>query len=109
MVGDGGVYASARDLLKWDQALYGEEIVSQATLAEAFTSGKLNNGEETDYGFGWVVERSKNKGLTVSHGGLWVGFRTSIERQVDRKLTVIVLSNNTTSKLDQVLQAIEEL
>ena len=108
-VGDGGLYASARDLLKWDQALYGEKLVSQATLSEAFTSGKLNNGEETDYGFGWVVERSKNKGLTVSHGGLWVGFRTSIERQVDRKLTVIVLSNNTTSKLDQVLQAIEEL
>lgn len=109
MVGDGGVYASARDLLKWDQALYGEKLVSKTTLAEAFTSGKLNNGKETDYGFGWVVERSRNKGLIVSHGGLWVGFRTSIERQVDRKLTVIVLSNNTTSKLDQVLQAIEEL
>ncbi len=109
MVGDGGIYASARDLLKWDQALYGEELVSQTTLAEAFTSGKLNSGKETGYGFGWVVERSKNKGLAVSHGGLWVGFRTSIERQVDRRLTVIVLSNNSTSNLDQVLQAIEEL
>ena len=86
-----------------------EFIVSQTTLAEAFTSGKLNSGKETGYGFGWVVERSKNKGLAVSHGGLWVGFRTSIERQVDRRLTVIVLSNNSTSNLDQVLQAIEEL
>jgi len=109
MVGDGGIYASARDLLKWDQALYGEELVSQTTLAEAFTSGKLNSGKETGYGFGWVVERSKNKGLAVSHGGSWVGFRTSIERLVDRKLTVIVLSNNSTANLDQVLQAIEEL
>lgn len=109
MVGDGGIYASARDLMKWDQALYGEKLVSQATLDEAFTVGKLNNGKETDYGFGWSVERSKNDGLTVSHGGSWVGFRTYIVRGVDRKLTVIVLSNNSTSKLDQILDAIKEL
>ena len=109
MVGDGGIYASARDLLKWDQALYGEKLVSQKTLGEAFTSGKLNNGKETGYGFGWVVENTKDRGLVVSHGGSWVGFRTAIERKVGRKLTVIVLSNNSTSQLDRILQAIEEL
>lgn len=109
MVGDGGVYASARDLLKWDQALCGEKLVSKATLDEAFTSGKLNSGKETGYGFGWLVQRSKTDGLTVSHGGQWVGFRTSIQRQVDRKVTVIVLSNNSTSHLDSVLRAIDEL
>jgi len=80
MVGDGGIYSSARDLLKWDQALYGEKLVSQATLRQAFTSGKLNSGEETGYGFGWLVRQSKASGLVVSHGGSWVGFRTAIER-----------------------------
>jgi CubicO group peptidase (beta-lactamase class C family) len=109
MVGDGGIYCSARDLLKWDQALYGEKLVSQTTLDEAFTSGKLDSGMETGYGFGWRIDRSKKNGLTVSHGGSWVGFRTSIQRSVDRKLTVIVLSNNSTSKIDQILQAIDEL
>ena len=109
MVGDGGIYCSARDLLKWDQALYGDQLVSQATLDEAFVSGKLNDGEETGYGFGWVVQSSKDQGLTVSHGGQWVGFRTFIKRQPDRKLTVIVLTNNSASKFDQVLDAIDEL
>ena len=109
MVGDGGFYSSARDLLKWDQALYGEKLVSQPTLDEAFTSGKLNGGEETGYGFGWIVQRSERDGLTVSHNGHWVGFRTFIKRQPDRKLTIIVLSNNSASKFDQVIKAIEEL
>jgi CubicO group peptidase (beta-lactamase class C family) len=109
MVGDGGIYASARDMLKWDQALYGEKLVSQTTLDEAFTSGKLDSGWRTGYGFGWMIDRSKNNGLTVSHGGAWVGFRTSIQRSIDRKLTVIVLSNNSTSKIDQILRAINEL
>ena len=109
MVGDGGIYASARDLLKWDQALYGDELVSRETLDEAFTAGKLNNGKDTGYGFGWAISRSKDRGLVVSHGGHWVGFRTSIERQVDRKLTVIVLSNNSTMHLDSVCRAIDEL
>ncbi len=109
MVGDGGVYSSARDLLKWDQALCGEKLVSPLTLNEAFTSGKLNDGSETGYGFGWSVERSKNRGLTVAHGGSWVGFRTSIARQIDRKYTIIVLTNNSTNNLEQVLNAIDEL
>ncbi|QEG22873.1 serine hydrolase domain-containing protein [Mariniblastus fucicola] len=109
MVGDGGIYASARDLLKWDQALYGEKLVSRKTLTEAFTPGKLNNGDQTDYGFGWMVERSADDGLTVSHGGHWVGFQTSILRGIDRKLTVILLSNNSTQHLDQITRAIDQL
>ena len=47
MIGDGGVYASARDLLKWDQALYTDKLVSEESIAEAFTSGKTNDGDET--------------------------------------------------------------
>lgn len=109
MVGDGGIYASARDLLKWDQALYTEKLVKKAMLDEAFTSGVLKNGIETGYGYGWIVSRDKTEGLTTSHDGSWVGFRTSIQRHPDRKLTVIVLSNSSTLQIDQINRAIEEL
>ena len=40
ITGSGGMYSTLDDLLKWDQALYTERLVRQATLAEAFTPGR---------------------------------------------------------------------
>lgn len=91
IVGDGNVYASVEDLLKWDQALYTEKLVKKATLQEAFTPGRLNNGESTQYGFGWGVDETGKK---LSHTGGWVGFRTIIVRYTDKNQTLIVLDNS---------------
>jgi CubicO group peptidase (beta-lactamase class C family) len=109
MIGDGGVYASARDLLKWDQALYGETLVKKTLLDEAFTSGKLNDGSETEYGFGWQISKSPTGDLQISHGGGWVGFRTFIFREPASKLTCIVLSNCSTMILSKVIDELEKL
>jgi N-acyl-D-amino-acid deacylase len=92
VIGDGNVYSSAEDLLKWDQALYTTKLVSSATLKEAFTPVKLNDGSNYNYGFGWGIE---NNGKKVSHTGGWVGFRTVIERDMENKTTLIILSNSS--------------
>lgn len=88
IVGDGNIYSCAEDLLKWDQALYTEKLVKRSTLKEAFTPGKLNNGESTDYGFGWMIS-----GDTTAHSGGWVAFATFIERITGSKQTLVFLSN----------------
>ncbi|MBL0743131.1 serine hydrolase [Chryseolinea lacunae] len=92
IVGDGNVYASAEDLLKWDQALYTEKLVKRETLKEAFTPAKLLNGESTRYGFGWFID---DGGRRISHTGSWVGFNTQIIRKVDTHETLIVLDNGS--------------
>ncbi len=109
MIGDGGIYASVRDLLKWDQALYGEKLIKQATLEQAFTTGKTNDGEETGYGFGWAIESANGKPVRVVHGGGWVGFRTSIERNLRDKQTTIVLTNHSSNHLGVILAAVEKI
>jgi N-acyl-D-amino-acid deacylase len=92
IVGDGNVYSTIEDLYKWDQALYTEKLVKKATFAEAITPGKLNNGEQTKYGFGWgIVEPGK----TVAHTGGWVGFGTIIIRYIDKNQTMILLDNSS--------------
>ncbi len=91
IVGDGNVYSSVEDLLKWDQALYTEKLVKRSTLAEAFTPGKLADGSSTQYGFGWFIEEPGRK---ISHSGGWVGFRTVIVRYVDKNQTLIALDNS---------------
>ncbi len=90
--GDGNVNTTIEDMFKWDQALYTEKLIKTATLKQAFTSGKLNDGKETGYGFGWGI--GKFGGLdVVAHSGGWAGFRTDIMRFPQERFTVVVLSN----------------
>lgn len=88
--GDGNIYSSAEDLLQWDQALYNEKLVKQKTLMEAFTPVTLNDGSTYPYGFGWRIE---NAGKKVQHTGSWLGFRNLISRDLEKRYTLIVLSN----------------
>ncbi|MFN3840572.1 MAG: serine hydrolase [Cyclobacteriaceae bacterium] len=92
VMGDGNVYSSVEDLYKWDQALYTGKLVKPSTWEEAITRGKLNNGKEHEYGFGWFVEEP---GSIVSHSGGWVGFRTQIVRYIHKKQTLIILTNSS--------------
>jgi N-acyl-D-amino-acid deacylase len=103
VVGDGNIYSSVEDLLKWDQALYTTKLVSAATMKEAFKSGKLTNGEEIDYGFGWEIEEN-NK--IFSHTGSWVGFENFISRNIKAKTTVLILSSSTN---DTAIGAVNEI
>jgi CubicO group peptidase (beta-lactamase class C family) len=84
--------STARDLLKWDQALYGERVLSQETLEEAFTRGTSNNG------LGWILDNVRIHGKRhklVWHTGGAPGFRGLLVRMVDARVTIILLYNNT--------------
>ena len=88
----GSLYSTVQDLLAFDQALYGEKIVKQATLREAFTPVKLNDGREGLYGYGWMLRNFR--GLKeVGHGGDIEGFNSYLLRFPEQECTVIVLCN----------------
>ena len=101
--GDGNVYSSAIDLLKWDQALYTNKLISADNLKQAFTRVTLKDGTKHDYGFGWVINQ---KDSIVSHTGGWVGFRNLIERHLENKLTAIVLSSGNNGSIMKVISGI---
>ena len=89
--GDGGVYSTVRDLLRFDQALYTDALVNQRTLAEAFTPFPVRDGTST-YGFGWNIV-TDSTGRRVWHQGNTGGFRAFIERRLADRITVIMLTN----------------
>ena len=91
-LGDGGIYTNVDDLVRWDQALYGESLVDAATLRLASTPPTLPAGAETQYGFGWFVDTYRNE-RRWRHTGETSGFRNAIQRFPDRRFTVIVLTN----------------
>jgi CubicO group peptidase (beta-lactamase class C family) len=107
--GPGRVSSTAEDLLKWDNALYTEKLVKQSTLAEAFTPMKLNNGNFSNYGFGWTIRTDAAPGKIVYHTGDNPGYKTIIVRYIDKKKTLIVLNNNADENFTLLINQIEAL
>ena len=103
--GDGNVYSSVEDLLKWEQTLYTEKLVSAITLKEAFTPVKLKDGIISRYGFGWFLNESGKK---MSHTGGWVGFLNNLVRETDKKFTLIGLTSSTDPTAHSIVKDILE-
>ncbi|HEU4830107.1 MAG TPA: serine hydrolase domain-containing protein [Gemmatimonadales bacterium] len=83
---DAGLITTARDLYRWDQALYTEKLVSRAMRDSIFTPGI------GDYGYGWFV-RSGPDGVTHDHSGGLPGFTCYIRRIPGTQRTIIMLGN----------------
>ncbi len=105
--GPGRISSTAADLLKWDQALYTNKLLQQNTLQEAFTPMKLNDGNISNYGFGWTLRTDSVFGKIVSHTGDNPGYKTQIIRYIDRKKTIILLNNNAHPNFETVIKQIE--
>jgi CubicO group peptidase (beta-lactamase class C family) len=98
-LGDGGVYSSLADLLKWDEALRCHTLLSEAEMRPALTPAPVTRGLRKDvdgrpvaYGFGWYLNPWQGR-PRMWHTGETAGFRTAIMRFTGDGLTVIVLCN----------------
>jgi D-alanyl-D-alanine carboxypeptidase len=85
----GAVFSSVEDLLKWDEALYAERIITRATQDKMFTSYKAGG---VGYGYGWFLT-SEDGRQKEYHEGSTFGFGSFIARYPTDHLLVIVLSN----------------
>jgi CubicO group peptidase (beta-lactamase class C family) len=101
VLGDGGIYSSLDDLAKWDRALRNHTLLSEAEMQPALTPvrptagpAKSPEGPNVSYGFGWFLD-PYNVHKRMSHDGDTIGFRTTIQRFPDDKLTIVVLANRT--------------
>ena len=102
VLGDGGIYTSLDDLSKWDRALREHTLLSAAEMQPALTPVQLSgdqpvmtfDGPNQTYGFGWFLDPYRGH-QRMSHDGGTIGFRTTIQRFPDDKLTIIVLANRT--------------
>ena len=101
IVGDGMVNSTAGDLLKWDRALYTEQLITKEEKDYVFAGTKTTDNKATNYGFGWFIMENDTYGKIVSHSGGWAGYLTYIERHLTTDKTVILLQNNAlpTTKL----------
>lgn len=90
IAGDGGVFVSLNDFLKWDRALARGTLISGELWAEALTPPTLPEGNTSDYGYGWVIEGPDHHW----HNGAWLAAATFVSRFPDEDALVVVLDNN---------------
>jgi CubicO group peptidase (beta-lactamase class C family) len=93
VVGDKGVYSTARDLLKFDLALKQGKILSPTWQDSAYTRHNPDWVGPHNYGLGWRLREGYHGEKLVYHSGWWKGFRTLFVRDMTRDITFIILDN----------------
>lgn len=98
VAGPYGISSNTGDMLKWDQALYTEKLVSKAEQALAYVPSKLNDGTDAKlsglvYGFGWLILSEHYGTRRYMHSGGYPGYMTMICRYPDKNKTIILLTN----------------
>jgi CubicO group peptidase (beta-lactamase class C family) len=91
--GDKNIYSTPEDLLKWDQALYTNQIFTEKTLEEAFTPYSNEKPGIRNYGYGWRMNVYPNGKKIIYHNGWWHGNNTVFIRMIQDSVTIIVLGN----------------
>ena len=104
VVGDGQLYSTMEDLLRWDNYLHGSKPDIYPLM---LTEGRLNSGEGTGYAQGIVVGDYRGLG-TVGHSGSSWGFRTHLLRIGDPALTIAVSCNQDEINATRLAQQVAD-
>lgn len=95
--GPGEVFlSSSDDLVRFGNALLGPGYLKKESLALLFTSQKTTGGEETGYGMGWEIERSKSGKRIFAHSGGSTGASSQLILYPDQRLVVAMVCNYDT-------------
>jgi len=93
-LGDGCIYSSVDDMLKWDAALRACGILGRELLEQAFTPGCLSGGGRTEYSFGWFITELRGARV-LHHSGGTAGFKHKLIRVPERGTAIIILTNRS--------------
>jgi len=95
----GALYSTAEDLLKWDQSLNADRILSPESIEQMLTP------HAGGYGYGWVIDTLYGRKY-VYHGGYLDGFNCTMDRWLDDRLCVIVLSNEDAAPVKKMARSL---
>lgn len=115
---DGGIYATARDLLRWENALRDGRIVAPAWLRQAYTPAvsvtdspfcDYQRRPDTWYGLGFFIEHPATKPVKVYHTGDNGGYQAYLATYPAQDIKIIVLENRNDRSRDLLMAQIDEI
>ena len=114
---DGGIYSTARDMLRWERALARGTMLDSASVAEAYspqidvtssTWCDYQRRPATKYGLGWFIDESE-KYRKIYHTGDNGGFQAYVAKYPDLDISIIVLENRHDRDRWAMAKAIDSL
>ena len=101
--GDGGIVSTARDLAKWNAALFGGRIVSRQSFAHMVAPGPRPQGSQ-NYGFGLQLDTYDGV-KRISHGGRSLGYTSADQVYPTLAQAIIVLTNSAHARGNDIAEA----
>ncbi|MEM7621907.1 MAG: serine hydrolase domain-containing protein [Planctomycetota bacterium] len=92
-MGAGGIYSTPEDLAKWIANFGTHELGGPELFEKLSTRNRLNNGNQTDYAMGLMVDTFEDA-RRVHHGGADVAHRSMLMYFPEFNGGVVTLSNN---------------
>lgn len=95
--GDGGLYSTLDDLLRWSRIMDGSKFVPASEAAEVFKPGV------DVYGYGWMIDTMFGR-RRLRHTGALPGFTSQIIKFPGEKLTLIFFSNLDRALMQRIVR-----
>jgi len=107
--GDGGIYVSAGEYLRWIQSLQQPTAANKAIVQQCRSSQFLIDPmNKLSYGYGWFVSEKDNP-KAVYHSGSNGGFRAMVFTLPSKNYIVTIFSNRTGIDLENLVSQINEI
>jgi CubicO group peptidase (beta-lactamase class C family) len=104
--GDGGIYTSVDDYLKWFAALQAGNIFSKEMAHQALSPQfSIDKENRLSYGYGWFIDESSVPGK-VYHSGSNGGFRSYSFSIPEKNFLIVVFSNRDDVDLEKLIKKI---
>ncbi|WP_226929545.1 serine hydrolase domain-containing protein [Janthinobacterium aquaticum] len=105
-VGDGGIYGSAAELVRWEVEWHRQWADPASLLHALLQPSPLLDGTVRDYRFGLEIVQRAGQDVVFHGGGLW-GFGTLIVRLPQSRMSIIQLANCEAAgpDMEQLVQA----
>lgn len=115
---DGGIYSTARDLLRWENALRDGKIVSSDWLRLAYQPEVSVTGSptcdyqrrpDTWYGLGFFIDHPAGTSRKIYHTGDNGGYQAYLAKYPAEDIKIIVLENRNDRSRDELMAQIDRM
>ncbi len=91
--GDKNIYSTVRDLYKWDQAWYTDQLIDTAHRTQAYSGYSFEKPGVKNYGLGWRMLNFTPEQKIIFHNGWWHGNNNAFIRLFQDSAVFICLGN----------------
>ena len=107
--GDGGIYTSTGDYLKWFRSLQSGKLLNRKWVEETRSAQfPVNRANQLSYGYGWFINE-KYDDKAVYHTGSNGGFRSIAFSIPSKNYLLVIFSNRTGIELENLVEEINKI